>query len=244
MQFNFGAGNLFAIPNNTTPPTPIRIGGLQNASVEFASSVKDAVGQYQYALAGGRGQSKVTGKAKALQVSANAYNSLYFNQTVVAGQTLPAIDEIGAVPSATPYTYSAVNKSTWTQDLGVIYANTGIPFKCVASNPTQGQYTVSAGVYTFAAADAGVSIDLCYMYTVTTGYTITLNNQLMGVAPMFMAVFSGTFQGNTKTIVLNNVLVDKLTPFDTKLEDFDLLDVSYTGYVNAGNALGLISTSQ
>lgn len=246
MQFNFGAGNLFAIPNGQTPPSPIKVGGLQGASVEFSSSFKEAIGQYGYPLAIGRGAQKVTGKAKSLAVSAAAYNALYFNESNIAtGQTVAAIDELGVIPSSTAYTVQVLQHTTWTKDLGVIYAATGQPMTCVAAgSEAAGKYSVSAGTYTFAVADKGLSVSICYLYTLATGFTITMTNHLMGAAPTFMGIFNGKFNGLDKTIIINNMVVDKLTPYDTKLEDFDMNDISYSGYVDASNTLGLISTAQ
>ncbi len=46
---------------------------------------------------------------------------------------------------------------------GVSYAN-GTPLEAVGSAPTQGQYSVAAGTYTFAAADANAAVLLNYGY--------------------------------------------------------------------------------
>ena len=46
----------------------------------------------------------------------------------------------------------------WGADQGVTYAN-GTALALVASNPAHGQYTVSAGTYGFAAADANFRRD-------------------------------------------------------------------------------------
>ena len=52
----------------------------------------------------------------------------------------------------------------WASDLGVTYAESGAPLTAVAAAPAAGQYSVAAGVYSFAAADAGASISLSYGY--------------------------------------------------------------------------------
>ena len=52
----------------------------------------------------------------------------------------------------------------WASDLGVVYASTGAALTPVAAAPGAGQYAVSAGVYTFSAADAGQALALSYGY--------------------------------------------------------------------------------
>ena len=62
-----------------------------------------------------------------------------------------------AVCLAAPY-------GAWASDLGVTYANTGLPLQAVSGTPGAGQYAVAAGVYRFSAADAGASLSLSYGY--------------------------------------------------------------------------------
>ena len=90
------------------------------------------------------------------------------NQTTVEGDT---------IPSTGPYTVTVLNQATFLADEGVVYAATNQPFTQVSSGPTVGQYSVSGGVYTFAAADAGADIDITYSFslTISTGMTITVN---------------------------------------------------------------------
>ena len=49
----------------------------------------------------------------------------------------------------------------WASDAGVTYAN-GNSLIVVATNPAAGEYAVSGGVYSFAAADAGASLLISY----------------------------------------------------------------------------------
>jgi hypothetical protein len=60
------------------------------------------------------------------------------------------------LPATAPY-------GPWGSDLGVVYAS-GAPLAPVAVAPGAGQYAVSAGVYTFSAADAGQPVALSYGY--------------------------------------------------------------------------------
>jgi hypothetical protein len=71
-----------------------------------------------------------------------------------AGTILDAMAEIQTVPPSSPYTVTAINASTFWQDLGAAIASTG-------ATPA---YTVTNGVYTFTAAAAGQQVALNYSY--------------------------------------------------------------------------------
>jgi len=85
---------------------------------------------------------------------------------VVAYQAGYAVlQEAQSVPAAPPYAVTASQPyGPWASDLGVAYAATGAPLTAVAANPAASQYTFSAGVYSFSAADAGASVSLSYGY--------------------------------------------------------------------------------
>jgi hypothetical protein len=82
------------------------------------------------------------------------------------------------------------------QDYGVIYKDTGIPFKLVTSSPAVGEYMVTAGVYTFNAADIGEDVLISYTYDETTGSTLTVENHLQGYGPIFEMLLAMPYQGN------------------------------------------------
>lgn len=82
--------------------------------------------------------------------------------TYTAGYLVSA--EAWTIP-ATPFQVTAKQiLGPWAADSGVTYAD-GTALVAVASSPAQGQYSVSAGVYTFNAADEGQSVLLSYSYT-------------------------------------------------------------------------------
>lgn len=72
--------------------------------------------------------------------------------------------EAQTVPSSTPYAV-AVNApyGSWGADVGVTYAN-GTALTAVSGNPSQGQYSVSKGIYSFAAADANQAVLISYSF--------------------------------------------------------------------------------
>lgn len=70
-----------------------------------------------------------------------------------------------AVIPATPFQVTVANNVQFVLDMGVTYQQTGIALVPVASNPAQGQYSVSsAGVYTFNSGDQGLKIVISYGY--------------------------------------------------------------------------------
>lgn len=72
--------------------------------------------------------------------------------------------EAQTVPGTPPYQITALGPyGAWAVDGGVAYASGGI-LNLVASAPASGQYSVSNGVYTFAAADASAPVLLTYGY--------------------------------------------------------------------------------
>ncbi|MGH6974245.1 MAG: hypothetical protein ACRED6_06425 [Stellaceae bacterium] len=81
-----------------------------------------------------------------------------------SGQLATSYGEAGTVPASSPYTVSAANAATFADDYGVVYAATGLPLAKVAAGPAAGQYSESAGIYTFASADAGKAVLLSYTY--------------------------------------------------------------------------------
>jgi hypothetical protein len=73
-------------------------------------------------------------------------------------------NEAAAIPASAPFTITAqAPYGAFSADGGVAY-KTGTILTPVAQNPGFGQYAVSGGLYTFAAADAGEAVTLTYGY--------------------------------------------------------------------------------
>ncbi|AEV24621.1 hypothetical protein Dsui_0201 [Azospira oryzae PS] len=249
MQLVFGAGDFFAVPltdaqgNAISNPTPIQIGAMQEMSLDFAGELKELYGQKQFALSVARGKVKTTGKFKGAQIHGAALNSLFFGTGVTAG-TMHAIntDGVGALIPASPYqiTVTPPSSGTFVEDLGVLDSN-AVPMTRVASAPATGQYSVSAGVYTFAAADTGkkVFINYRYSYSLTTAKRISLNNVAMGQAPAFKAYMQTTFNGKRALVILESVVSTKLQLLSTKIDDYSVPSVDFSANADSsGTTLG------
>lgn len=243
-QYSFGSGVLFGTRTDVANSTPIRFGALQDVAIDFTFTLKELHGQYQFPLAVGRGTGKISGKAKFAQINGLTLNSLFFGQSLATGQTLTSLTEAQSVPASTPFTVSVANSATFAGDLGIAYAATGLPLTKVASAPIQGQYAVSAGVYTFAAADAGAAVLISYTYTqASAGTTASISNQLMGSAPTFQANFFEVFNGKQVNLQLNQCVGQKLT-LSTKQEDFTIPEFDFMAFADAAGNIGKISVAE
>ncbi len=249
--YNFGTGQVFAIPSGQTYPTPMQFGTLQDIDVSFDATVKPLVGQLQYAVALARGEVKVSGKAKFARMSASAYNNIFLGQTLgTAGsgpQTLtPASPgETGVIPGSVSYVVQVTQHATFIADLGVTGVVSGTQYTRVAPAAEVAgisySLNVSTGTYTFAAGDAGLSMYINYSYTTATGSLITINNQLMGTTPSFslqlFESYTNNGVGGTSTLILNNVTSKKLA-LAFKNQDWTMNDMDFEAAVNASGVLG------
>ncbi len=240
MQYGFGSGTLWGIDSGANP-TPPRFGAMQECSVDFSFGNKELYGGYQFPLAVARGTGKIACKAKFAQLSGRIANSLFFNGTKAAGQTSVAIDESGTIATAA---VTVANSATFVEDLGVRYSATGLPFTRVASAPAVGQYSVSAGVYSFNATENAVVVKIDYTYTIAaTGEKISIANQLLGVAPTFKAVFTQAFSTLRHTLTLNSNVASKLG-LGSKLEDFETPEFEFASMADSGNNIGTWSLAE
>lgn len=236
MQVSFGSGSLFAIPSGANP-TPVQFGVLQDVAFDFNFSLKELRGQWQFPVALARGAGKITWKAKFAKLNGAALNNLFFNGTNATGLELAAIAEAGTVPT-TPFQITVANSAFFQSDLGVVNGTTGVQLTRVASAPATGQYSVAAGVYTFAAADVATPMLLSYSYTAAAGGNkTTVTNQLMGNQTTFSMLFNEKFNGNTWQLRFPAAVMNKLSAA-TKLEDFTIAEADGECYAdNAGNVV-------
>jgi hypothetical protein len=234
----FGVGALIATPSGGSP---IEFGVLQEVSLTFDATEKPLYGSKQYAVATAIANRKVTGKAKFASFRAKLFNAIFFNISGTTGQKLMAYEEAGTVPGSSTYTITVTNSAAFSSDVGVKYAATGKPLTKVASGPTAGQYSVSAGVYTFASADASTAMLLSYVYTQnSTGLSSVITNQLAGVQPTFrLDGYTVNGADNTKQLsyILKRCVGTKLM-LPMKNDDWSIPDFEFTATVGADDILG------
>lgn len=248
-QYSFGSGALWGTPltniggSAISNPTPIKFGILQDVSVDISFDEKPLHGTYQFPVALARGKGKVEGKAKFAQINLDLWNNMIFGQAAATTtQTTIADEEAGTIPG-TPYQVTVTNSATWTQDLGVKFTSNQKPLTRVASAPATGQYSVAAGVYTFAAADTALGVLISYEYTAGAGLgkALIIANQFLGNVPTFRAVLKSVYSGKTIIMDLYSCISKKLS-FGTKLDDWTIPEVDFGAFADGSNNIGLIST--
>lgn len=240
-QYVFGTGQLFSTP--VGGGAPLKFGALQDVNVDFSGDIKQLFGQYQFALDTARGKTKIEWKAATGNIDVAAFNSIFFNSTVTTGDELVQVfNEAGSVPAMSTYTVTVSKAADFYMDLGVKLAD-GTPLKQVATSPSTGEYTVAAGVYTFAAAQASASVLIDYLWENSAGGgSLELSNQLMGVAPKFQVVLSQVYDGKTFTLILYSCVADKLS-LPLKQDDYLIAEISGQANANEANKVARITTT-
>jgi hypothetical protein len=236
-MFIFGAGVLMATRTDIANATPVNIGLVQEVAYDETKTLKPLFGQFQRPIAVGEGTIRSTGNAKVARISGLAMASVFYGATLAPGQTGTAIGEAGIVPS-TPFQVTVANSATFGTDQGVIFAATGLPLKKVATGPTTGQYSVAAGVYTFAAADVGSAVLISYTYGITAvGQSFQIPNNLLGVGPTFSMVLYMGWNSAFCTLELYSCKSSKLG-MGTKLEDWNIPQFDFEAFTNAAGISG------
>lgn len=253
MLYGFGSGLLWATPSTDAfgatiaNPTPVLFGALQDVSIDFSFDAKMLSGQNQFPIVVGRGKGKISGKAKFGQLSGGLIASLFFGQAATSSALVDAYDTTGSVIPSTPYTLTPTvpNTGTWAADLGVRDSN-GVNMVRVATTPATGQYSVSAGAYTFAAVDTGKTVFIDFQYsasTPTSAKKMIINNVVMGNAPTFRADFANNYQGKFSTVSLYSCISNKLS-LATKNDDFLIPEFDFDAFANPAGQIGALSLAE
>jgi hypothetical protein len=244
MQYAFGSGVLFGRSTSSNTPTPVRFGALQDVSIDISFSTKELHGQYQFPLALGRGNGKITGKADFAQFNAHAFNDLFFGLSAPAtGSVRTVVAEAQTISGTTAN--AAFGATGNFSDLGVARASDGAVYARVTSGPTGLQYTVSnVGAYAFNSSQNAVPVLLSYQYAdASNGKLITITNQLLGNSPQFSAAFTSTFNGKSLTLTLNACMSSKLS-MASKLEDFMIPKFDFSAYADAAGVVGTFALDE
>ena len=230
---SFGSGIMYATPSGANA-TPLQLGALQDISADISRTVKSLYGQNQQPLAIGGGEIKASVKAKMGFINADVYASVFYGVSASTGTVALAANEAHSVPASTPWTVTVTNSAQFAKDLGVTYAN-GNPLTQVASAPAVGQYSVSAGVYTFAAADTGVAVLISYEYTdATNGSTVAVGSILQGVQPIITLDLYRGYNGTGERHRFWAAVCSKLT-IPTKMADFAISELDFECFLDSQN---------
>jgi hypothetical protein len=228
----FGPGAIYVTRTDVANSTPVNIGYAQELSVDISFNTKSLYGQNQFPLDVARSVAKTTGKMKAAKVSGIAMNNFIFGNTFATGSLNFNSAEPHQIPG-TPYQVTVTNSATFETDLGVVYTTTGLPLIKVASAPAQGQYSVSAGVYTFAAADTLANVLISYSNTVAgTGQKLIVTNPLIGFTPTFQLDYATTHLNLTFWVRIFQAIGSKFST-QFKLEDYMIPEFDFEYFANS-----------
>ena len=257
-QYVFGPGVAWitqtqdAFGNAVSNPSPVLIAGMQDVSLDMSAEVKELYGTNSFAIAIGRGKQKLGIKVKNAQVHGRLWNQLFFGQTIAPGVYTAYFDTAGTAIPTTPYTVTPVTTyaaslpsgATYGYDLGVRDVN-NLPFARVASAPTTGQYSMTGGVYTFAAADTGRTVYISFNYTATStvAQKLAIANLPMGFAPVFQFDLIIPYLGNVLSATFPNCMATK-TGLATKLDDFAYPEFDISAFAPGSAGVGTLSWSQ
>lgn len=247
MQLIFGIGALWGTRSDTTGVGPDQFAVLQDNSVDFSFEVKELYSQLGYPIDIARGKGKVVGKAKTARVFAALYADIFFGETVSTGEDNVAENETHAL---TTNSVAVTNATSFVADLGVYYTTAGNQrFSFVTGAPSAlGQYTTGTnGEYTFFTGDIGATVAISYVYTDTSGKTITINNHFMGYTPTFVGTFyqQRSTQGASGQLTLRlNECVSSHLSIPSRIDDYAIQDFDFQAFSNAANVIGTISTSE
>lgn len=228
---SFGSGNIFLTPSGANA-TPIQVGALQDVSVDISRTVKKLYGQSQQPLKIGAGELSAAIKSKMGYLNGKLYHDVFYGVSSSTGTVKIAVNEAGTVPAVTTYTVTVANSANFSQDLGVTYADGSLLTK-VASSPAAGQYSVAAGVYTFAAADASTKVLISYEYTdATNGSTASVGVIAQGVQPIITLDLYRGYNGTGERHRFWACVSSKLT-LPTKLADFGIAEMDFDAFVDS-----------
>ena len=241
----FGAGYIYGVNLGATygaAPTLITPGQfvtIQDASVDFAYTVKELNGATEFPEDLASASKKITGKITTGRIDLNILNQLVYADLFTTGENAIASKELHTIGSSPTDTVTVTQSPTFVQDLGVTYSNlfsinNPVTLQSVASSPAQGQYVCNSatGVYTFNGADAGAGVYISYEYSLTTGHSLTVTNKIMGSSrPVFQAYFSMPYQGtNDLTLFYCRATSTKIP---IKREDYTILEIDFMAAANA-----------
>lgn len=226
----FGVGFISAIPT-TANSTPNLFAIVRGAEVTFSTTEKPLMGNKLFPVDSATTGGSITGKIQTSDFDARMVGLVIPGTSTATGQTKPA-SHAAAIPT-TPFQVTVTNSATFVTNLGVVNLTTGRVMTVVASSPATGQYSYSAGVYTFAAADVGNSVSIAYTYTGTGGTTLTSTNQTSGATAGYgLHLFEPPGGTRENGIYLPSVKFSNLQ-LGMKIDDWTETSMDFTAFEDA-----------
>ena len=186
-----GAGSAYIMDLTQSPAQRIEPGLIKSGKVSFKQKMEFESGAMQMAMYAATLETEITGEVtfKALDIALLKAVGL---AQLSGGSGLSTIAVL-----ADPKTVAASVTLTGSVDiLSILDRTTGTFFKKVASAPTAGQYSFTAGAVTFAAADVGKSVAISWMKaSATENNKLILSNAIQQQSQYFGIQGVGTFDG-------------------------------------------------
>ena len=112
MQYGFGSGSAWAVlsqfVDGSTPsnPTIVKLGVLQEWSMDIQWDTKGLYGTYDSPIVVARGKAKYPLKMKFAQFNANLFQAMVFGQLSqpATGETLMSEDQVGTIGCSNRFT--------------------------------------------------------------------------------------------------------------------------------------------
>ena len=229
-QIMFGAGTGVMTPyatNGPTNPTPIQIPIVQEFNIDISADEALLYGQDQFPYGIARTKTKIEIKSKFGAVYTHLLSDVFFGVTPTAGQTLFSQRESVTI---TTHAGTVAHSANFIADLGVLNATTGVPYTAVASAPAVGQYTVSAGVYTFNSSDTITTAYITYTYnSASTGLTAAVTNNPMGAMPTFIFDYLNNQFGSNLYMHFYKCVAKKIG-MPNKNTEFEMFDFDFDAF--------------
>lgn len=163
-----GIGTIWSVPSITTSSSPIPLAIAKSVSIDCKQERKPLRGQWMDPIDMLAGARDISIKLSNCDFRAATMQMVMQGMTLAGGSTKNvAVAESGTIPG-TPYQITVTNSATWSEDGGVFDLTAGKWLSRVTSSPATGQYSVAAGVYTYAAADTTHNVTATYTYTSAT----------------------------------------------------------------------------
>lgn len=179
----YGVGFVGATP--VGGGAPIYFGLAEGISVEFSKTLVPLRGSPKYPVGFGEGECSIKGKIDTLNIFGGSLAQLLGGSTE-EGQEIIVPNETAVIPkSPGPYVVEVVYAETFVSDCHVFDLTKGKPLMRVSGSPSEGEYAVSDGTYTFAEANAEDAISIAYVYSSATGTKAMIQNCIQTIAPLY-----------------------------------------------------------
>ena len=248
-QALFGSGLLVLTPTVAGVVTPTQVAVLESINLDISLEEVLLYGNLQFPVDLAKGKGKISGKAKTGYFAGGLIQSILSGGTSAVGNTQAAFGESWTIPG-TPFQVTVAHSATWVSDLAVFDVTANKFLTRVASGPVTGQYSVAAGVYTFAAADTTHIVQISYDWTApAVGTTITYTNQMMGITTAFGLKLYNQYQAASSmansapgaAFYLPNVILSK-TSLPFKNNGYMEYDIDFLAAANAAGQVILAYT--